>query len=127
MCQPMPTCLYTHWDVDSETIRFTYWQNKSRSFESTIKSYCQRSRPDLKIESFYSTGIQKKIDRFNVDGFVLIALLCLKRKVAFTNFIAVKSCVHLSKKNISNVSEKRELDEVRKRYVQEKSFTLIKK
>ena len=31
MCQPMPTRLYTQWEYDSETKRFTACQNKSRS------------------------------------------------------------------------------------------------
>ena len=69
MCQPMPTGLYTRWDLNSETSRFTPRQNKTRSFESMFMSYFQRTRPDCKIESFYSTGRQKKIDCFSVDGF----------------------------------------------------------
>ena len=68
-CQPMPTGFYTRWDIDSETGRFTPRQNKTRSFENMVMSYFQRTRPDCKIESFYTTGRQKKIDRFSVDGF----------------------------------------------------------
>ena len=34
-----------------------------------VRSYYQRIRPDCKIVSFYTTGIQKKIDCFSVDGF----------------------------------------------------------
>ena len=41
MCQPMPTGLYTRWEYDSETKRFTTHQNKSRSFEKTVVSYFQ--------------------------------------------------------------------------------------
>ena len=69
MCQPMTTGLYTRWDFDSETGRFTPQQNKNLSFENKVMSYFQRTRPDCKIESFYTTGRQKKIDRFSVDGF----------------------------------------------------------
>ena len=32
-------------------------------------SYFRRQRPDCKIESFYTTGTQKKIDCFKADGF----------------------------------------------------------
>ena len=39
-------------------------------------------------------------------GFVYIAILCLKQWVAFTTFVPVKSCVHLSLKKISNVVER---------------------
>ena len=69
MCQPMPTGLYTSWEYDSETKRFTARQNKSRSFENMVLSYFQQSRPDCKIESNINTGRQKKIDCFGVDGF----------------------------------------------------------
>ena len=59
MCQPKPTGLYTRWDLDSETSRFTPRQNKSGSVENMVLSYFQRTRPDCKIESFYSTGRQE--------------------------------------------------------------------
>ena len=69
MSQPMPTGLYRLWDLDSKTGRFTPQQNESRSFENMVMSYFQRTRPDFKIESFYTTGRQKKYDRFSVHGF----------------------------------------------------------
>ena len=59
MCQPMPTGLYTRWEYDSETKRFTARQNKSRSFENMVMSYFQQSRPECKIESNVTTGRQK--------------------------------------------------------------------
>ena len=69
MCQPRPTGLYTRWDCDAESNRFKPQQNKSRNFENMVMSYFQRQRPDCKIESFYTTGTQKNIDCFKVDGF----------------------------------------------------------
>ena len=39
MCQQMPIGLYTQWEYDSETKRFTTLQNKSRSFENMVLSY----------------------------------------------------------------------------------------
>ena len=36
MRQPMPTGLYTRWEYDSETKKFTARQNKSRSFEIMV-------------------------------------------------------------------------------------------
>ena len=50
MCQPMPTGLYTRWEYDSETKKFTARQNKSRSSENMVLSFFQQSRPDFKIE-----------------------------------------------------------------------------
>ena len=69
MCQPMPTGLFTRWDLDSETSRFTPRQNRTRSFENMVMSYFQRKRPKCEIESFFTTCRQKKIDCFSVDGF----------------------------------------------------------
>ena len=68
MCQPMPTGLYTRWEYDSETERFTAHLKKSHSFENMLLSFFQQSRPDCKIESNVTTGRQKKIDCFSVDG-----------------------------------------------------------
>ena len=68
MCQPVPPVLYTRWDLDSETNRFTPRQNETRSFESMVMPYFQRTRADFKIGSFCTTGNQKKIDCFSVDS-----------------------------------------------------------
>ena len=102
MCQPMPTGLYTRWDFDSETSRFTPRQNKTQRFEKMVMPYFQRTRPDCL--SFFTTGRQKKIDCLSVDGFVLIATMCLKPWVSFTTSLRVKSCVPLSLKRIFNVA-----------------------
>ena len=69
MCQPMPTRLYRQWKYDTSSNRFKPQQNKSRNFENMVMSYFQRQKPHCKIESFYTTGTQKKIDCFKVDGF----------------------------------------------------------
>ena len=68
MCQPMPTGLYTKYEYESETQSFTQCQNKSRSFENMVLSYFQRLRPDRRFESDNTTGREKKIDCFSVDG-----------------------------------------------------------
>ena len=43
-------------------------QNKTRSFEHMVPSCFQQPRPESKIESNLTTGRQKKIDCFSVDG-----------------------------------------------------------
>ena len=68
MCQPIPTGLYTRWNYDSETQKFLRRQNKTRSFKNMVLSYFQQTRPDCGIESNVTTGRQKKIDCFSVDG-----------------------------------------------------------
>ena len=104
----MVTGLYTRWDFDSETSRFIPRRNKTRSLENMVMSYFQRTRPECKIESFFTTSRQKKIDCFSVDGFCFIATLCLEPWVAFTTSVPVKKYVPLSLKRIFNVVARRE-------------------
>ena len=80
MCQPMLTPL----DIDSKMGRFTLRQNETRSLEITVLSYFQRKRPISKFESFYTTGIQRKLAASVLMGFVLIATLCSRQLLAFT-------------------------------------------
>ena len=108
MCQPMPTSLYTRLGLNSETSRFTPRQSKTRSFENMVMSYLQRTRPDCEIESFFTTGTQKKMIASVLMGFFLIFTLCLKPWVAFTISVSVKTCVPLSLKKIFNVVAKRD-------------------
>ena len=108
MCQPMPTGLYTRWDFDSETSRFLPRQNKTRRFEYMVMSYFRPTRPECEIESFFTTGRQKKIDCFSVDGLFSHRQLCLKPWVAFTTSVPVKSCVLLSLRRIFIVVARRE-------------------
>ena len=128
MCQPMPTGLYTRWDLDSETSRFTPRQNKTRSFENMVMSCFQRTRPECEIESFFTTGGEKKIDCFSVDGF------CSHSNTVFE----VTGCFYhscpcqerrpsLIEEDIQRGSKKRELDALRRDYIQEKGFKVIEK
>ena len=126
MCQPMHIGLYTRWDIDSETIRFTPRQNKIRSFANMVMSYFQRTRPVGKIESFYTTGRQKKIDRFSVDG---SCSHCNTVFGAMGCFYHLWPCQELrpslTEEDIKRGSRKTELDELRRGYIQEKGFTDI--
>ena len=69
MCQPMQRGLYTRWEYDTESNRFKPQQNKSKKFENMVLSYFQRQRPDCKVEKFYTTVSQKRIDCLKLDGF----------------------------------------------------------
>ena len=68
MCQPMPTGLYTRWKYDSQSQKFMPRQNRTRSFENMVLSNFQQTRTECRIENNVSTGRQKKIDCFSVDG-----------------------------------------------------------
>ena len=126
ICQPLPTGLYTRWDIDSETGRFTPRQNKTRSFENMVKSYFQLARPDCKIESFYTTGTQKKIDRFSVDGFCSHCKTVFEAMGCFYHFCPCQELrSSLTQEDIKRGSRRREPDELRRSHIQEKGFTVI--
>ena len=126
MCQPMPTGLYTRWEYDSETKRFTSRQNKSRSFENMVLSYFQQSRPDCKIESNVTTGRQKKIDCFSVDG------ICYHCNTVFEDMgrdyhycPCQEARPSLTDVDIERGIKKRQQDEMRRDYIQQKGYQIV--
>ena len=126
MCQPMPTGLYTRWDLDSKTSRFTPRQNKTRSFENMVMSYFQRTRPECEIESFFTTGKQKKIDCFNVDGICSHCNTVFEAMGCFYHFCPCQEVrPSLIEEDIQRGSKKRELDALRRHYIQEKGHKVI--
>ena len=126
VCQPKPTGLYTRWDIASETSRFTPRQNKTHSFANMVMSYCQRTRPDCKVESFYTTGRQKKSNRFSFDGFCSHCNTVSEAMGCFHHFFTCQELrPSLTAEDIKRDSRKRELDELRRDYIQEKGFTVI--
>ena len=108
MCQPMPTGLYTRWDLNSETGRFAPRQNKTRTFENMVMSYFQRTRPECEIQSFFTTGRQKKIDSFSVDVLFSHCNTVLEAMGCFYHSVLVKSWVQFSLKRLFNVVAKRD-------------------
>ena len=60
ICQAMSTVLYTRWEFDSDLQKFKAHQNKIRKFGNMVMSFYQATRPECAIESFYTTGKQKK-------------------------------------------------------------------
>ena len=101
-------------------------QNKTRNFENMVMTYFQRTRPDCKIESFYTTSRQKKIDRFSVDGFCSHCNTVFEAMGCFYHFCPCQELrSSLSEEDIKRGSRRRELDELRRSYIQEKGFTVI--
>ena len=78
MNPPLPTGLYKRWDFDSETSSFIPRQNKTRSLESMVKSYFQRTRPECDIKSFYQHVDRSELTASVLMGFVFLATVCLK-------------------------------------------------
>ena len=122
----MPTGPYTRWDFDSETSRFTPRQNKTRSFENMVMSYFQRTRPECEIESFFTTGRQKKIDCFSVDLFCSPCNTVFEAMGCFYLFCPCQELrPSLTEEDIQRGSKKRELDALRRHYIQEKNFNVF--
>ena len=124
MCQPMPTGLYTCWDLYSEMSRFTPRQNKTHSFENMVK--CYLARPECESESFFTTGRQKKIDCFSVDGFCSLCNTVFEAMGCFYFFCPWQELrPSLTEEDIQRGSKKRELDALRQHYIQGKGYKVI--
>ena len=118
MCQPMRTGLYTRWECDTESNRFKAQQNKSWNFENMVMSFFQRQRPDCKIERFYTTGTQKKIDYFKADGFCAPSKTVLEAMVCFYPYCPYQEAQpSLNEDDIERGNKRREMDEMRKQYI----------
>ena len=118
-CQPMPTGLYTRWEYDSETKRFTARHNKSRSFESMVLSYFQQSRPVCKIESNVTTGRQKRIDCFSVDGICYHCNTVFEAMECYYHYCPCQEArPSLTDTDIERGMKKRQQVEMRRDYIQ---------
>ena len=126
MCQPMPTGLYTRWYYDSESQKFMPRQNKTRPLENMVLSFFQKTHPECKIESNVTTGRQKKIDCFSVDG---ICNHCNTVLEAMGCYFHYRPCQEarpsLTDNKIMRGIKKREQDQMRKEYIQHKGHKVI--
>ena len=57
---------FTRWEFDTDMQRFKARHSRSQNFENMLMSFYQETRPECKIESFFSSGKQKEN---NVDGY----------------------------------------------------------
>ena len=79
----------------------------------------------MKLKASLQQPDRRELTASVLMGFVLIATLYLKPWVAFTTSVPVKSCVPLTKEDIQRGSKKRELDALRRHYIQEKASKVI--
>ena len=83
-------------------------------------------RPDCRIESFYTTGTQKKIDCFNVDGFCGHCNTVLEAMGCFYHYCPCQEArAVLTEQVIQRGTKKREMDEMRKQYIEEKGDSVV--
>ena len=90
------------------------------------KSYFQQSRPECKIESNVTTGRQKKIDCFSVDG---ICYHCNTVFEAMGSYYHYCPCQEtrpfLTDTDIETGVKKRQQDEMRRDYIQQKGYQTV--
>ena len=126
MCQPMPTRPYTRYEFDSDLQRFNQHQNKSISFENMVMSYFQQMRPDCRIERFFTRGIQKKFDCFNADEFCGHCNTVFQAMGCFYHYCPCQEArTAQTEGDIQRGTKKREMDEMRRQYIEEKSYTVV--
>ena len=126
MCQPMPTGLYTRCEYDTESIRFKPQQNKSRNLENMVMSYFPINRPDCKIESFYTTGTQKKIDCFKLDGFCAHCNTVFEAMGCFYHYCSCQEArPSLTEEDFERGIKQREMDQMRNQYIKKKDILLL--
>ena len=80
--------------------------------------------PECKIESYYTTGKQRKIDCFSVDGF---CIRCCEAMGCYFHFCPCQEAkASLSEEETQRGIRKREHDELRKDYLKLKNIRLLK-
>ena len=86
----------------------------------------QRQRPDCKIESFYTTGTQKKIDCFKVDGFCAHCKTVFEALGCFYHYCSCQEArSSLIEEDMERGNKKREMDQMRKQYIKEKGYNVV--
>ena len=115
MCQDMPTGLYTRWEFDTDMQKFKARHNQTRNFENMVMSFYQESRPECKIESFFTSEKQKKIDCFNVDGYCDHCKTVFEAMGCYYHFCSCQEArPSLTEQDIERGNQKREMDDMRR-------------
>ena len=127
VCQPIPTGFFIRYEFDGDLQTFKPHQNKSRSFENTVMSYFQRMRPDCRIESFYTTRTQEKVDCFNAEGFCGNCNTVFEAMGRFYHYCSCQEArLALTEEDIQRGTKMKETDEMRRQYIDDKGYTVVK-
>ena len=79
-----------------------------------------------KVESFYTTGTQKKIDCFKVDGFCAHCKTVFEAMGCFYHYCPCQEArPSLTEEDIERGNRKREKDQMRKQYIKEKGYNVV--
>ena len=92
-----------------------------------VMTYFQRTRPECETESLFTTGRQKKIDCFCVDGFCSHCCNTVFETMGcFYHFCPCQELrPSLTEEDFQRGSKKREFDALRRHYIQEKGVKVI--
>ena len=120
MCQPMPTGLYTRWNYDTEYQKFMPRQKKTRSFENMVLSYFRKIRSECNIECNVTTGRQKKIDYFSVDGICNHCSTVFEAMGYFHYCSCQEARPSITDNKTTRETKKREEDQMLKDFIQKK-------
>ena len=86
-----------------------------------IMSYLQSQRPNCTIENYYTTGTQKKIDGFNVDGFCAHCKTIFEAMGSYFHFCASQEArKSMSEEETQIGLKQQEYDELRRDYLRNK-------
>ena len=89
-------------------------------------SYLQSQRPECTIESYYTTGKQKKIDWFSVDGVCAHCDTVFEAMGCYFHFCPCqKARASLSEEEMHRGIRKREHDELRRDYLRNKGCNIV--
>ena len=123
----MLTGLYTRWELHWESGKFKPRQNKMKTFEIVAMSYFQRVRPQCKVENFHTEGTEKTIGAYSGDGF---CGHCNNVFEAIGCYYHYRPCqeafLSLTEDENQIRNKKRELDELRKQYIQKRVMTSLR-
>ena len=113
MFQDMPTGLYTRWKFDTDMQKLKARHNRTRNFEKMVV-FLPGNRLNCKIESFFTSGKQKKIDSFSVDGYCDHSRTVFEAMGFYYHFCSSqKARPSLTDQDIERENKKRDVDDMR--------------
>ena len=93
--------------------KFKARHNRSLNFENMAMSYYQETRPEYRTENFHTSGNQKKIDCFNVDGYCDNCKTLFEAMGCYYHFCPCQEThPSLSDEEIEKVNKRREMDDL---------------
>ena len=101
--------------------KFKARRNRTRNFENMAMSFYQETRPECKIESFFT----KKIDCFNVDSYCDHCKTVFEAMGCYYPFCSSQeACPSLTEQDIERGNKKREMDDMRRENIREKGYKM---